>query len=170
VERLLASAVDEVVVVLGRDARAVENALDALPVRCVVNARYAEGMSTSLHAGLTALTPGARAAVVALGDQPTVTPAIVDALVGAYAAGGAKIVAAAYQGVRGNPVLFDASLFPELLRTAGDEGARAVIAAEATRVRRVDFPFPMPHDVDTPEDRAVVEREWRERGGGGGSV
>ena len=162
VERLLASTVDEVVVVLGRDARAVEDALADLPARCVVNARHAEGMSTSLHAGLAAIPSNARAAVVALGDQPMVTPAIVDALVAAYAASGARIVAPTYQGVRGNPVLFDASLFPELLRTRGDEGARAVIAADATRVWRVELPFTMPRDVDTPEDRAAVEREWSE--------
>ena len=67
VEQVLAAGLDDTVVVLGRDAEAVARALAGLPVRTVVNPRYAEGQSTSLRAGLDALRPGTAAAVVALG-------------------------------------------------------------------------------------------------------
>src|SRR5439155_2780177 len=69
VERVVAAGLDDVVVVLGRDAEAVAAALAGLPARTVVNPDYAEGQSTSLRAGLAALGPATEAVVVALGDQ-----------------------------------------------------------------------------------------------------
>src|SRR5262245_35993146 len=70
VEQVLAADPEDVVVVLGREADAVASALAGLPVRTVMNPRYAEGQSTSLRAGVEALGPGVEAAIVALGDQP----------------------------------------------------------------------------------------------------
>ena len=157
VERTLASQVEHALVVLGRDADAVREALAGLPVRCVVNPRYRDGMSTSLHAGLGALPPTAEAALVVLGDQPGVTPAILDRLIATYRQSQKPIVVPVYeQGTRGNPVLFDASLFPELRAVGGDQGARDVIARDAERIAAVMFPFPMPRDVDSPVDYAAL--------------
>jgi molybdenum cofactor cytidylyltransferase len=65
----------------------------------------------------------------------------------------ATIVAPVYAGRRGNPVLFDRSVFPELLAIEGDQGARAVLAADRARVRLVAFDDARPlADIDTPED------------------
>ena len=161
VERALASCARDVVVVLGREAGAVRLALDGLPVRFVVNDRYADGMSTSLSAGVAALDAMTDAAVVLLGDQPGVTPDIIDALAGAWAdarrAGdGGSIVVPVYAGVRGNPVLFDVSVFPELAAVRGDRGARDVIARDPVRVRALPLPLAVPLDVDTPADHAAL--------------
>lgn len=142
----------ELVVVVGREGDAVAAALDGLPVRCVANPRFADGLGTSLRAGISALPEGTRAAVVALGDQPLVPPGVMPRLLAAYRAGGARIVAPAYRGTRGNPVLFDAAVFPELLAVPGDEGARGVIARDASRVQLVEFAHDMPADVDEPAD------------------
>src|SRR5262245_36397489 len=84
VERILAAGLEDVVVVLGRDADAVAAALAGLPVRTVVNPRYAEGQSTSLRVGLDALRPETEAAVIALGDQPLPAPALIGRLVTAH--------------------------------------------------------------------------------------
>jgi molybdenum cofactor cytidylyltransferase len=136
-------------------------------LRFAVNRRWAAGMAGSVRAGVRAVSPGAAAVVIALGDQPGIAPGVVDRLIAAYreAAGEASsdaeevaklIVAPSYRveggRERGNPVLFDRSLFPELLRLRGDEGARRVIARDAGRVLLVDFPFPPPPDIDTAED------------------
>jgi molybdenum cofactor cytidylyltransferase len=153
VQGLLAARLDDIVVVVGSVARAVHAALDGLPVRVVTNAAYAAGMSTSLRAGLDALDAATDAAVVALGDQPGVGAAIVDALIDRYLAKRTPIVVPLYRGgVRGNPVLFDRSLFDELRAVTGDEGGRSVIGRDPGRVALVELDVEMPADVDTRED------------------
>ena len=153
VEALLGSSLGEIVVVLGSDARAVGAAIAGLPVRVVTNPDYAHGMSTSVRAGVGATTPRAEAVLIALGDQPGVGAAIVDRLVERYRAGGAAIVAPIYRGgVRGNPVLFDRSVFEELRAVTGDEGARSVIVRVPERVALVEFDVEMPRDVDRRDD------------------
>jgi molybdenum cofactor cytidylyltransferase len=163
VEQVLAAGVDDTVVVLGGDAEAVALALAPLPVRTVVNPRYAEGQSTSLRAGLDALQPGTVAAVVALGDQPLPDPGVIRRLVGAFRTSGRPIAAPVYRDGRGNPVLFAAALFGELRAVTGDRGGREVIARDPGRVVEVPVDTPMPADIDTPEDYEAVRRV-RERG------
>lgn len=154
-ESLLATPLAGLVVVLGRDAAAVSAVLEGLDLETVTNPRYGDGMSTSLRAGLLAIPDTARAVLVALGDQPGVGPAIVEPLIERYQASGGPIVAPLYRrGVRGNPVLFDRSLFPELQRVSGDEGARSVIASDPSRVTLVPLDVDEPPDVDRPGDLA----------------
>lgn len=151
-ERVLEAGLDDVVVVLGRDAEAVAAALAGLAVRTVVNPRYAEGQSTSLRAGLDALRPGTEAAVITLGDQPLPDPGLIGRLVAAFRETRSAIVVSRYRDGRGNPVLFAASLFGELRAVTGDQGGRGVIARDPTRVGEVAVDAPMPPDVDTWAD------------------
>lgn len=164
VERALAAGLQEVVVVVGGDATAVQEALAGLPVRTVVNPRFAEGLSTSLRAGLAALDPDTEAVVVTLGDQPLVDPEVTRRLVAAYRARGAPVVVARYRDGRGHPVLFAASVFPELQAASGDEGGRAVIARVPERVVEVPVDAPAPADVDTPEDYEALREAVRGQG------
>jgi molybdenum cofactor cytidylyltransferase len=164
VEGMLAAPVTRTVVVVGGEAPAVEAALGGLDVRFVVNEGYREGMSTSLHAAVRALSAdgggGVRAAVFALGDQPFVPSAVVERLVHTFRATGAPVVVPVYAGgERGHPVLFAANLFPELLAVRGDEGARGVIARHRSRVTAVTFDFPAPRDVDLPGDLEALRGE-----------
>jgi molybdenum cofactor cytidylyltransferase len=153
VEALLAAALDEIVVVVGSNALAVAAVLAGLSVRTVTNTGYAAGMSTSVRAGIDALGPATEAVLVALADQPDVGADIVDRLVERYRADGSPIVAPVYRGgLRGNPVLFDRSLFDELRAVTGDEGGRSVVARDPRRVALVEFAREMPGDVDVPGD------------------
>jgi molybdenum cofactor cytidylyltransferase len=158
VEQILAARLDETLVVLGGDAEAVAGALNGLPVRTVVNPRYAEGQSTSLCAGLDALPPGTTAALVALGDQPLPDPTVIGRLVAALGISGRPIAVPVYRDGRGNPVLFAAALFGELRAVSGDRGGRGVIARDPTRVAEVPVDTPMPADVDTPADYDALRR------------
>jgi molybdenum cofactor cytidylyltransferase len=158
VEQILAAGLDETVVVLGRDAEAVASALAGLPVRTVVNPRYADGQSTSLRAGLDALRPGTAAVVVALGDQPLPDPQLIRRLVEACRTSGRPIAVPVYRDGRGNPVLFAASLFGELRSVEGDRGGRDVIARDPQRVAEVPVDAQMPADIDTPEDYEAARR------------
>ncbi|HEX5498621.1 MAG TPA: NTP transferase domain-containing protein, partial [Thermomicrobiales bacterium] len=79
-----ASRLDDVVVVLGHDAEAIAEAVGEWGQRIAVNPDFAAGQSTSLKIGLAAVPPQAEAALVLLGDQPEVGPAIIDAVIAAF--------------------------------------------------------------------------------------
>lgn len=155
-ERVLAAAVSELVVVVAQGDHAVRAALaglDAGRARVVVNPHAAAGMSTSLVAGLDALdTARVGAVLVALADQPTISPAVIDRVIAEWRRGDAAIVVPIYGGERGHPVLFDARLVSELRAVRGDQGARAVIERDDGRVVRIALPVPAPADVDTRDD------------------
>ena len=154
VERVLAAALDDLIVVTPPAAGEITAALDGLPVRFAVNADPAAGQATSVVAGIRALAPETDAALIALGDQPTLPADVIPALLRARAETGRPIAAPVYQGERGNPVLFAAAVFPELCALSGDRGARGVIERDAARVALVPFDVSMPPDLDTPEDYA----------------
>jgi molybdenum cofactor cytidylyltransferase len=152
VEGVAGSGVDELVVVVPPDHADIAAALSGIRYRLAVNPAPETGQAGSVVAGIAALGPAVRAALVALGDQPTVPRAVLLGLLSAYRATARTIVAPRYREGRGNPVLFDASVFPELLRLTGDAGARGIIEADPARVALVSFDLPMPPDIDTPED------------------
>lgn len=151
--------VDEVVVVTGLEAEGVREALAGLRVRLIRNPHPEAGQGSSIAVGIGALPAETRAALVVLGDQPRVPAAVVTALLEAFARTGQAVVTPVYRGVPGNPVLFAASVFPELKALAGDAGARALVRAHPERVAAVELDLPMPADVDTPEDLARLQVE-----------
>ncbi|MBX3070212.1 MAG: nucleotidyltransferase family protein [Thermomicrobiales bacterium] len=158
IDNVAASRVDTGVVVLGHDAEAVDAAIDPGDFTVVVNEGYASGQASSLIAGVWALPEWCDAAIVVLGDQPGVDAAVIDQVIDAATRSESKIVIATWQGVRGNPVLFQASLFPEIAQLTGDTGARALFQRYPDEIEAVEFGRPMPLDVDTLEDyRAVVD-------------
>ncbi|QGP91239.1 Bifunctional protein GlmU [Neomoorella glycerini] len=162
----LAAVPGNVVVVLGHEAGRVAAALGGLAVNIAYNPGYRRGLSTSLQAGLAALGPESRAALFVLADQPGVTPEVITKLAGAYRQEGKKIIAPVYQGRRGNPVLIDRALWPEILALQGDVGAREIIRAHPEEVLTVAVDCPgIVKDIDTPSDyQAWLEEK---RGGAG---
>ncbi|NPV70397.1 MAG: nucleotidyltransferase family protein [Firmicutes bacterium] len=124
----------------------------------VFNPDYHSGMSTSLRAGLAAAAGRAKVVVFCLGDQPLVTGAIIRRLAEAYLGTTPLplIVAPRCAGQRGNPVLIDERLFPELLKLTGDVGAREVVEAHLGEAVLVDSGPEVLVDMDTPEDLAQL--------------
>ncbi|MDQ3695166.1 MAG: molybdenum cofactor cytidylyltransferase [Chloroflexota bacterium] len=161
-----ASGLDETILVLGHEAAAIAAALGNHGQRTVINPDYAAGQSTSVRAGLAAVSPQTNAVVFLLGDQPAVTVDIIDAMLDTYRVHRSGIVVPAYGGRRGNPVLFDRAVFPELRQVTGDEGARAIVRAHAESIRLVAVPGDAPQDVDTEADYQRLLASWP--GGGGG--
>lgn len=154
VQRVLASAVTEVVVVLGHEAEAVRGVLPADErVRTVHNPRHGEGIATSLLAGLGALDQRVEGAVVVLGDEPGIEPRDIDAVVGALLAG-REVARVRYSDGPGHPVGFRRSRWPELQALTGDQGARSVLLR--SQVHEVAVPRPGPRDVDEPGDLAAL--------------
>jgi molybdenum cofactor cytidylyltransferase len=160
VQALDQSGADETVVVLPPDPGARLEALAGLDVRWVANPRAAEGMGTSIAAGVTALRPDADAVLIVLADMPEVTGADFDRLIAAFdpAEGRAIVRATAETGKPGHPVLFGRRFFELLRGLEGDRGARDLIADYKEFL--VDLPLPgaaAATDLDTPEDWAA----WR---------
>jgi molybdenum cofactor cytidylyltransferase len=146
----LAAELVPLIVVTGAHAAAVERELEGLPVQIVRNPDYRAGQSTSVRAGVGALPPTTGAVVMLLVDMPGVDEAVVRALVAAWRATRAPLVRPTFEGKPGNPVLFAASLFPEMLALAGDEGGRPILQRHAARVRLVPTTQPgVLLDVDT---------------------
>lgn len=152
VRTLLAAELDGVTVVLGHEAERVRSALADLDVQFVENERYRQGQGTSVAAGVVA-AGDADAVLIALGDMPHVDPASVDRLLEVYRAGAWSALAAAVDGRRGNPVLFDRRHFETLRSLDGDRGGRDVLlgASDGALVETGD-PDVL-RDVDRPADR-----------------
>ncbi len=148
----LEAGLDPVVVVLGHEAGQVEKALAGLNVRTVFNPDYANGQSTSVRRGLDSLPSRTGAAVFLLADQPLVEPEWIRSLRRAHRRTLAPACVPVFEGKRGNPVLFDRSLFGELMKLRGDIGGRALLEAHSNSVLRVPSSRFALHDIDTPED------------------
>jgi len=152
VERVISAGIRHVIVVAGPDHEGLARALDGLPVRFVVNPAPEAGQGSSVGVGVRALPPGTTAVLIALGDQPGVPTEVIPALLAALKTPAKAIAAPRYADGLGNPVLFAASVFPELLVLAGDRGARAVVERDPSRLAQIDIGSRMPRDIDTPED------------------
>jgi molybdenum cofactor cytidylyltransferase len=160
------SRVDEVVVVLGADARRTRKAVRFESERIVVNPKYSEGMSSSLRLGLRKVSPDADAALVVLGDQPYLSSSTVDRIIEEYLAKNPPVVVPVYGGTRGNPVLFARAVFADVMRISGDVGAKSVVDKYRDRVLEVPVrDAGILFDVDTPSDyqRASSRQAMRRR-------
>ena len=151
-DTLRASKVDDIVVVLGAHADEIRQRVE-IRERIVMNADFASGMSSSIHTGLRALSESAEAALIVLGDQPFVTPRTIDTLIDEYCRTRARAVIPTWNGLRGNPVLVDRSLFAEMLNIRGDVGFRAIFGEHAESIVKVPVDDRgVLLDIDTSED------------------
>jgi molybdenum cofactor cytidylyltransferase len=135
----LASRARPVIVITGFEAERVGAALDGFDIRLVPNPDYAQGMSTSLSAGLRALPAESDGVLILLGDMPRVEPYVLDALLAAFAANGAEsICVPVHDGRRGNPVLWGGAYFAEMMQLSGDRGAKQLMRLHPGKVVEVD--------------------------------
>jgi molybdenum cofactor cytidylyltransferase len=175
-EATLASQARPIIIVLGHQADQVraqiaDYAADPM-ISIIENPAFLEGMSTSMHTGLRTLASHGYkkdaavptlvdSALIILGDQPLITPHIINALIDARRQTGKRIIAPIYDGKRGNPILFAADLFPELLDVTGDEGGRSVIERHRSDVATVELESAaLTYDVDTWEAYQQVVEAW----------
>jgi xanthine dehydrogenase accessory factor len=158
VEAALTAALDPVLVVTGHDATAIRDTLNGLPVKFVQNNEFADGLSTSLRAGIRALPASCNGAVVLLGDMPDVSSELVARIVAAFDSSRGICVATA-KGERGHPVLWGREFFSEIEKLQGDVGARELMARHADFVCEVEAGDDAPlTDIDTPEALAAYAR------------
>lgn len=155
-EMAAASICRPILVVLGAYRDQFQREIDDLPVRSVINERWADGIGSSIRVGVEALNTDDRAdsikaVVLMLCDQPYVTADVIHDLVTAYQLNDKGIIASEYDGALGAPALFGREYFAELATIRGAAGAKHLIAAHVSDVVPVPFPRGMT-DIDTPED------------------
>jgi molybdenum cofactor cytidylyltransferase len=156
---LSGAGVDEVAVVLGHHADAVEAAVCQFPITLVRNPSPDDGQASSVRTGLAALSPKLDAVIVALADQPLINAQDITALIAAFKQrGGAamvvpRVTVSGGDPKPGNPVIFDAALRAQWLSGAADLACRQWRQAHPERVCWFDTDnrrFRV--DIDTPED------------------
>jgi len=145
-------ALQRVAVVLPPHSSELEAALEGIDVAFVTNPRHAEGMGTSIAAGVQA-HPDARGWIIAMGDMPFVRHETIAQLLSALLAGSASVVAPRFKSQRGHPVAFSAAHFHELAALTGDRGARALLDQHPVLYVDVEDPGTM-RDIDTIGDLA----------------
>ncbi|GHB17435.1 4-diphosphocytidyl-2C-methyl-D-erythritol synthase [Streptomyces viridiviolaceus] len=159
VDTLRAAGCTRVHVVLGARAEAVRARAALEGCVLVDNPDWEQGMGSSLRAGLGSLTgTGARAALVSLVDQPGIGPEAVARVRAGYR-DETSLVAAAYEGVRGHPVLFGAAHWAGVAATAtGDRGARAYLKEHEAGITLIECgDVARPYDIDTEADLVHLE-------------
>ncbi|MEP6638019.1 MAG: NTP transferase domain-containing protein [Chloroflexota bacterium] len=158
------AGVAEVVVVLGRDAQAIEPAIDWHGARRVVNPAPERGLASSLAVGFEAIGPEADAVLVALGDQPLVSTEVIRSLLTAAGAGERPVVVPAYDHDHGrNPVLLRRPAFSLIAEATGDRGLGPVLAAHPELIEEIPVAGANP-DIDVPADLvAAIEASWTTR-------
>lgn len=148
-----ASSADVVLVVLGNEAERVAAALPPGRYQRVDNPRFADGLSTSLQAGLDALPDNVGGALILLADMPFTSSATLEALLAAAREAPERIAAMNQGGRPTPPVYWPRALFRELQTIHGDEGGRSLLMRAPEAVRLVE-PAQTDEslDIDAPAD------------------
>ena len=160
-DQLLRSAIDQTFVVVGKDGARIAEALAGRPFTLVSNPDPDAGMLSSIRCGLRALPATCDATLVALGDQPTITSALIGQLLHAYRTANRGILVPLHAGKRGHPLLFCSRYRDEILNQHDSVGLRGLLAAHAEDVYEMSTSTSaVLEDMDFPDDyvRAIRQR------------
>lgn len=152
VKRMQAAGIQDIRVVVGHRAEQLIALLQNLNVKTIVNERYAEGMFTSVQAGVTDLPPQSKGFFLLPADTPIISPQTISCLLDAFSAR-TGIVYPCFQGDRGHPPLIDVRYVPDILSWKEDGGLRALL--NRFEKDAIDVPVDDPGillDMDTPTD------------------
>ena len=156
-DTLLKSRVGEVIVVLGHQAGMVAGSLPSEHdgrLKTVLNSGFEKGLTSSIQAGIGSTSEDSEGYLIVQGDQPGLTVEMIDRLIDLWATGPANaIVAPAFQGKRGNPVLFSTQWRQAILAETNPEGCRNILKnnSEVVLTLPIDYGDEL-KDIDTPED------------------
>lgn len=157
VSRVLASRAAGAAVITGHQSGRVARLLEKFPCRIVFNPGYRSGMGSSLVAGIDYWLgqpgfPPEAGFLIVLGDQPFISPAIIDRVVDAYRESKAEIVVPVFQGRRGHPPIFHRRFAEEIRQVAGQAGAREILRRHPEKILPVEMATEdILRDIDTLE-------------------
>jgi molybdenum cofactor cytidylyltransferase len=153
VDNVLAAPIERAFVVTGNDGEAIRLALAGRPLTFVVNPDPAADMLSSIRCGVGSLPPECIAAIVVLGDQPTIRAELVAGLIRTFQTAAAKIVVPSFRGRRGHPILISAGYFGEVLTQHDCVGLRGLLDAHPHDIATLEVDNPnVLTDMDSPDD------------------
>ena len=159
-----ASALERVVVVLGRASEELRATVDFGRAEIVENTAYGTGCASSLLAGLDAAGEECEAIALLLGDQPGVRSEFIDHVIATWQQTRPWAAVTAYDSSPyslGHPFVFAREAFADLRSLHGDKAVWKLIEAHPERVSRIKIQAPLPPDVDSPEDYDLALAHWR---------
>lgn len=154
IDEAVNAGAEPVIVVTGANAEDISKNIDQAHVKIVLNERWQEGMASSIAAGVRAAiaySNGIEKMIIVVCDQPFVSSSLFKQLYQTGEESIQHIVACAYAGTIGTPVLFTQKYFDALLNLSGDEGAKKILLSNKDDVATVDFPQGN-IDIDTQKD------------------
>lgn len=160
------SGVDKVLVILGANREDITQRLEKFPVSTVFNPHYKDGMLSSIQRGFEAMAKDATAALIILGDQPTIPGWVIDRIIDAFHSSGKGIVVPVYNKRRGHPVLIDIKYRKDVAALDPAVGLRALVHEHTEDVEEaVVESSAILMDIDYPEDyrKAFHKQETREK-------
>jgi molybdenum cofactor cytidylyltransferase len=143
-----------VVVVSGSNNNLIENELKNLQVITVYNPEWQEGMGSSIRVGVEKIInefPVLESLIISVCDQPFINSSVFSELITKHKENLKGIIASAYAGVLGTPVMFDRKYFGELSKLSGNEGAKKLLHVFSRDVESIDFEKGR-IDIDTKDD------------------
>ncbi len=161
IENLEQSNIDGIITVTGHQGGLVRRALQNHDTIFINNPDYARGQGTSIYAGILSLGIDFGAALIVLGDMPFVDPKTVNLLLRAHENSKGKLIfIPTYRHKRGNPVLWDKKLFPELLKLAPDQGGKKIFHENPEFVKEINVGSGgILVDIDLPKDLRASNRQ-----------
>ncbi len=148
---------DRSVLVIGYESTAVATAAGDALQYLVVNERFEEGLGCSIALVAKTLSHVADAVLLLFADQPLIAAHHLQALIDAWSGADNEIVATAFSGTVGPPVLFPRGAFNALGRLSGDQGAKSVLEDPYFELRTVPFEDAAV-DIDTPADLKTLQK------------
>ena len=138
VRNILASSIDELIIVLGHQKETIEKLIDMNEkIKFVFNKDFESGMASSIKAGLNHLSKNTEAFFICLGDMPMVNSDIYNQLI--KSKGNKEIIVPTYKGQQGNPVLFDKSMKETVMNITGDVGAKKILELNKDKILSLEI-------------------------------
>ena len=138
VKNILASSINELIVVLGHQKEIIEKLIDKNEkIKCVFNKNFENGMASSIKTGLDHLSEKTEAFFICLGDMPMVSHDIYNQLI--KSKDNKEIIVPTYKGQQGNPVLFDKSMKEKVMDTSGDVGAKKILELNIDKILNLEI-------------------------------
>jgi len=156
----LSSDLKKVYVILGHHHNKILKALsennksfESNQLEFLINPQYRQGMSSSIHVGLTSIKTTFGSVMFLLGDQPLVDTALINLMLKQYYRSDKNICVPVYKGKRGNPTIFSSEYFSLLENVTGDFGGKDIIMTHPEDTLKIETDSPAcVYDIDTLSD------------------
>ena len=153
IDNVLSSSIDHAMVVLGANQEKIQDTIRNLPVQFCHNKEHDSGMLSSVICGIRSLPADAVSALIYLGDQPDIPPAVTNSVIDAYKEELVGIVIPVHANRRGHPLLVDMKYRKEIESLNLEEGLRSLRHHFPDDVMEVEVDEPgILVDIDTRED------------------